>query len=204
MADRYGTDLAHLFEEHTLNALLAWTGCGILSGVALYELARGEVRWGGIVLLVAILAILPGPFYRSLTTTLPWEFVALLAAAVVWRSVAPASELALYAVIAGAAILIAADLQLFTSARMSHRFVVVLVAIATAAVAGAWALIGWAADWHLGTTYITTNAELVGDFISASIAGLIAGVVFDLYVRWWEARLDRLTPLLTDHGEADT
>ncbi len=200
MSDRDGTDLAHLFQEHTLNAILASIGCIILSGVALRELARGEIRWGWTVLFVAVLAILPGPFYRSLTTTLPWELVALVTAAVGWRSVAPASEFALFAVIAGAAILIAAELQLFTSTRMSHRFVVLLVAIATAAVAGAWALIGWAADWYFGTRYITTNPELMGDLIAASMAGLIAGVVFDLYVRWWEARLDRLTPLLTDHG----
>lgn len=196
MSGTSGVDLSRLFEEHALNAALAWTGCGVLAALALSELVRGNLRWGVVVAFVALLAIVPGPFYRSLTTTLPWELVALVATSVGWRSIAPESELALFAVIAGAALLVAADLQLFTAARLSHRFVVGLVAVATAAIAGAWALLSWAADLYLGTDYITTNAELMWDLTAASVAGVLAGVVFDVYVRWWEARIDRLTPLL--------
>lgn len=200
MSDRYGTDLTHLVEDHSLNAILAWLAAAVLVGFALTALSRGDVTWGGFVLLVAILAIIPGPFYRSLTTTLPWELIALVAVAVGWRALVPTSDIALYAVVAGMGLLIGAELHLFTSARMSHRFVVLLVTIATMATAGAWALVSWGADAYLGTTYITTNTELMGDFIAASIAGLLAGVFFDVYVRWWEARLDRLTPMLTEDG----
>lgn len=200
MRDRYGAELARLFEAHPLNAGLAWLASGLLAGVALWELASGDLPWGGFVLAVAVLATLPGPFYRSLTTTLPWELVALVAGAAGWRALAPGSELALFAVVAGAGVIISAELHLFTAARMSHRFVVLLVAVATAAVAGAWALVSWAADAVIGTSYITTNAELMGDFLAAAIAGVVAGVGFEAYVRWWEARLDRLTPLLDGEG----
>lgn len=200
MSDRYGAELVRLFEDHPVNAALAWLASGLLAGVGLWELANGDLPWGAFVLGVAVLAALPGPFYRSLTTTLPWELVAIVAGAAAWRALAPGSELALYAVVAGAAVALSAELHLFTVARMSHRFVVLLVAVATAAVAGSWALLSWGADAVLGTSYITTNAELMGDFLAAAVAGVVAGVAFDAYVRWWEARLDQLTPLLDGEG----
>lgn len=200
MRDRFGADLARLFGADPLNAGLAWLGCGLLVAVAGWELARGNLPWGGFVLAVGVLAAVPGPFYRSPTVTLPWELVALVAVAAAWRGVTPSSELGLFALVAGAAVLVAAELHLFTSARMSHRFVVLLVAVATAAVAGAWALASWAADAVLATDYVTTNGELMGDFLAASVAGVAAGLLFDGYVRWWEGRLDRLTPLLAEEG----
>lgn len=200
MPDRYGSELVRLFEAHPLNAALAWIASGLLAGVGLWELASGDLPWGAFVLGVAVLAMLPGPLYRSLTTTLPWELVALVAGAAAWRALAPGAELALYAVVAGAAVVLSAELHLFTAARMGHRFVVLLVAVATAAVAGAWALVSWGADAVLGTNYITTNAELMGDFLAAAVAGGIAGIAFDAYVGWWEARLDRLTPLLGEEA----
>lgn len=203
MPVRSGVTLTRLFEEHRLNAILAWGGCGVLAGLAIWEIARGNVRWGIFVLFVATLAILPGPFYRSLTTTLPWELIGLITAAAGWRFFVPGSELALYGVTAGAAVVIATELHLFTATRMNHRFVVMLVAVSTAAVAGGWALLSWAADVYLGTNYITTNAELMGDFLAAAIAGVIVGILFDLYVRWWETRIDRLTPVFATQEEWD-
>lgn len=195
-------DPTRLFVAHRTNAILAWLGCLSLVGIAFLELWRGDLAWAALVAFVAVLAIIPGPFYRTWLTTAPWELIAAVTAMVAWRSLASSSELALFAVIAGAAVLIAANLHLFTAARMSHRFIVVLVAISTAAVAGGWALVSWAADLSLGTSYITTNAELMWDLTAASLTGIVAGLAFDLYVRWWEARVDSLTPTVaTGEGE---
>lgn len=190
-------DPARLFVAHRTNAILAWLGCAVLVGVALFDLWRGDLTWAGFVTFVAALAIVPGPFYRSWRTMAPWELVALVAAAVVWRTLTVDAELALFA---ATAVLLAVNLHLFTETRMSHRFIVALVAISTAAIAGAWAVVSWAADIYLGTSYIATNSELMWDLAAASIAGVVAGVAFDLYVRWWEARLDALMPTAAPRG----
>jgi hypothetical protein len=202
MSDRYGTSLTRLVEEHPMNAALAWASAALIAAIGVVVLAGGNLTWGLSVLVVALLAVIPGPLYGSLETTLPWELIALVAGAVAWRTVLPGSEAALYAVIAGAAILIAAELHLFTRARLSHLFVVALVAIATAAVAGAWAMISWAADSFLGTAYISTNTELMWDLTTASVVGVLAGILFDLYVRYWEARFDDMVSELAVRGGA--
>lgn len=196
-----GVPLAELFEEQWLNAALSWTLDIVLMGFGIWELARGEARWGILVLFIALLAMVPGTFYKSVITTLPWEINALVTAAVGWQFFAPESGIARNAVIASGALLIVTELNLFTTTRMNHRFVVVLVAISTAAIAGAWALLGWASDTYLATNYIISNEELMGDFIAAAFVGVVAGILFDLYVRIWEARMDRLTPLLASKSE---
>ncbi|MFB6137345.1 MAG: hypothetical protein ABEJ42_03245 [Halobacteriaceae archaeon] len=189
MRPHAGVDLSRLLQDRFANAALAWLCVGLAAVLGVRELAVGDPLWGVLVLFVAGLAAVPGAFYRSVTTTLPWELVALVAATAGWRTVDPRAEAALYAVAAAAALLVAAELHLFTTARLSHRFTVVLVAFGTAGIAGAWALTSWAADAVLGTSYITTNAELMGDFVAASVTGLLAGVVLDGYVRACEARL---------------
>lgn len=203
MADRYGTNLTRLVEEHPLNAALAWGCTAITTAIGVVALVSGNLTWGLTVLVVALLASLPGPLYGSLETTLPWELVGMVLIACGWRMIEPTSEAALFAVIAGAAILIAAEIHLFTRTRLSHRFVVALVAVATAAVAGAWALLSWGADAFLGTNYITTNAELMQDLTVAAFVGIIAGFLFDVYVRYWEGRFDVLTPTLEGRGDRE-
>lgn len=200
MSDRFGVDLGRLASADTPNAALSWTAGLALLGLAAIDLSTGGLAWGLVTLLAAGLAVAPGLFYRTLTTTLPWELVALVALAAGWRLLDPAAALAPHALVAGTAILLAADLHCFTATRLSHRFVVVLVALATVAVTGGWALLAWGVDGALGTDYLTTNAALMAEFAAAALTGLIAGLAFDVYVRYWEGRLDRFTPALDDAG----
>ena len=59
----------------------------------------------------------------------------------------------------------------------------------TLAVAGAWTIVQWNLDRTLGTTFLTTNEALMIEYIWVTLAGLAAGVLFDLYFRPRSRRL---------------
>jgi len=56
--------------------------------------------------------------------------------------------------VAALALVVAVELDVFTPVRMPPWFAVVFVSIATLAAAGVWAVVQWAADVTLGTTFI--------------------------------------------------
>jgi hypothetical protein len=145
-----------------------------------------------------VLAALPGPFYRTYTATLPWEVLAVTLAVLGWLAFAPGQVLAQYLTFAVVALLIAFEIHLFTPVRMSHRFAVLFVTISTTAMAGIWSIARWLVDIAIGTTATPGHEALMWEFVAATVVGAVAGVAFDLYVRWWEGRLDRLTPLLEE------
>ena len=197
-----GVDLDRLVADRRRNARLAWTLVGALVALAGVEAALGDAWSAGVLAVVAVLATLPGPFYRTYTATLPWEVLAVTTVALGWFAVAPGHVLAEYVTFAVVALLIAFEVHLFTPVRMSHRFAVLFVTISTTAMAGVWALARWSVDLTFGTTMAPGHEALMWEFVAATVVGIGAGVAFDLYVRWWEGRLDRLTPLLAGEGES--
>jgi hypothetical protein len=68
---------------------------------------------------------------------------------------------------------------------------VAFVAIATMAVAGMWAVLRWTVDLWLGTGFLLDPAlepeaierGLMLEFVASTVAGLLAGVVFEFYIR---------------------
>ena len=73
---------------------------------------------------------------------------------------------------------------------MSDTFAVLFVAIATVATAGLWAEIQWLADIFFGTEFLldgrsehAIETALMWDFVAATVAGVFAGVLFELYFR---------------------
>ncbi|MFW5937722.1 MAG: hypothetical protein ACOCSN_02145, partial [Halanaeroarchaeum sp.] len=128
-----------------------------------------------------------------------WEVLLLATLPVIARSFAtpgPVSDVATYLSVAAVALIIAVELDVFTAVRMTTSFAVVFVVIATMATAGAWTVVQWLSDVYLGTTFIyptpppvsetvdtAAQESLMWDFVAATAAGLIAGVVFALYFR---------------------
>jgi hypothetical protein len=125
---------------------------------------------------------------------LPWEVLALAALPVLGRSLATVrvtSDVATYLSVAALALIVAVELHTFTDVSMSPSFAVVFVAIATTATAGVWAVVRWAADLALGTTLLldptlteaAVERGLMLEFVASTVAGVLAGVVFEFYVR---------------------
>ncbi|MFB6094072.1 MAG: hypothetical protein ABEJ77_03935 [Halanaeroarchaeum sp.] len=200
-----------LLENTRVNAALGWVLVLIVAGATVESLRRGDLVWVVLSAFAVGLAALPAIVYRNVRVMVPWEVLLLVALPTIARSLATQgvlSQLATYVAVAAVALIIAVQLDVFTPVRMTTGFAVVFVVIATMATAGVWAVVQWLSDVYLGTTLIYPTPPpvseaveaaaletLMWDFVSATAAGLLGGIVFALYFR---ERADTRVPLPAD------
>jgi hypothetical protein len=187
-------DVTELLRDRRTNALIGWVVVATVLAVVVGSLLDGQLLWAAFAAGLAVLALLPPLSYRSVTAMLPWEMLLLATLPVVGRAFATVrvtGNLSTYLSVAAIALIIAVELQLFTSVRMTPRFAVVFVGVATMGAAGVWAVVRWTADQLLGTAFILVptlsehaiEEALMWEFVASTIAGIGAGVVFAVYVR---------------------
>jgi len=131
--------------------------------------------------------------YRDWRMMLPWELLSL-ALLPIWVRALFGGELGTfgyYLSVAGLALIVTVELHMFTSVRLTHWFAVLLVVLTTLASVAAWSVVRWNLDQQFGTRFLresgmtqeAANAALMGEFIWVTLAGLVAGVLFDAYFR---------------------
>ncbi|WP_254271365.1 hypothetical protein [Haloarcula marina] len=186
-------DVTNLLRDRRTNAILAWTLVAIVAAVVLASVVNGQLLWAAFAAAVAALAVLPPVALWNRDAMLPWEILLLAALPVVGRAFATVrvtGNVATYLSVAAIALIVAVELHVFTPVRMTPRFAVVFVAVATMATAGVWAVVRWVADQTLGTAFILNPAltehaierAIMWEFVASTIAGVGAGVVFAVYV----------------------
>jgi hypothetical protein len=187
-------DVTELLGDERINAALGWVLVVSILIVAAASLLDGDVLWAGFAVIVALLALLPPLAFRSPRTMLPWEVLLLAGLPILGRAVATfqiSSQVATYLSVAALALIVVVELNTFTSVRMTPTFAVAFVAITTMAAAGVWAVARWSADILFGTVFLfepgLTDAEIersvMLEFVASTVAGLLAGIVFEFYVR---------------------
>jgi hypothetical protein len=183
-----------LLARRRTNALVGWLLLVFLGFVAGESLVLGDIAWATFVLVVLVLCIIPPVAFRDPEVMLPWEVLALAALPTFGRAVATlsvVSDFTLYVSVAALALVVAVELDLFTDVRMTVGFAIAFVALATLATAGVWAVFRWTLDTTLGTTTLlepgvsddVIHDQLMIEFVYSALAGLIAGVVFEVYFR---------------------
>ncbi|WP_259517706.1 hypothetical protein [Halanaeroarchaeum sp. HSR-CO] len=198
-----------LLEDRRVNAGIGWALLAFVAVATLESVLDTDWVWVVISAFVVVLAALPAVIYRSARVMVPWEVLLLATLPMLARSLAgpgTLGQVAAYLSVAAVALIIAVELDVFTAVRMTTSFAVVFVVIATMATAGSWAVVQWLSDIYLGTTFIYPTSPPVGpavdeaaleslmwDFVAATAAGLLGGLVFALYFR--ERSDTRLTPL---------
>lgn len=187
------TAIDALVENESRNAIAAWMLTGFVVVVAGGSLLVGDLLWAGFAVCVGALAVLPAVAFRNRRVTLPWEVLALASAPLLVRTFGSGgvSEFATYISVAAIALLVAVELQVFTPVRMTSGFAVVFVVIATMATAGAWAVVRWIADLYLVTGFLESEEALMWEFVASTAAGLVAGIVFELYFRRRSRAIER-------------
>ncbi|WP_251342910.1 hypothetical protein [Haloplanus halophilus] len=191
--------LRDLFERRGLNAALGWGFVGVLSVAVGVAVAGGRPLWAGFTLVLVALAVAPAVAFRRVDAMVPWEVLALASVPALGRllvvgqtvgDVTLTGRITTYVAVAAAALILAVELDVFTPVRMTHSFAVVFVVIATVATAGLWAEARWLSDVLLGTTILldgrpehVIEEALMWDFVAATVAGAVAGVVFEYYFR---------------------
>lgn len=189
-----GEGLGRVVERRRINATLSWVLVGFVWAVAAGAFLGGELLWAGFAATVAVLAILPAVGLRSPLAMLPWEVLALAVVPLVGRTFATVpttGRLAQYLSVAALALVVAVELHTFTGVEMNYRFAVLFVVVATMATAGVWAVVRWLSDVYLGTGLLlvpgvpqeTVEHELMIEFVYSTLAGGLAGLVFELYFR---------------------
>ena len=188
------TAFGRLLREARLNAILGWMVTGVVLLVALRSFLSSDPLWAVFAAGVAVLILIPPVTFRSAHTMLPWEVLALAALPILGRAMATfqtSSRIATYLSVAALALLIAVELHTFTSVRMNATFAVLFVMIATMATAGVWAVTRWVSDIWLGTAFldvlgpdeVAIDRAIMLEFVASTVVGLVAGIVFEFYVR---------------------
>ena len=101
------------------------------------------------------------------------------------------SRFVAYLAVAALALVLAVELDAFTTVEMTPGFAVLFVVVATVATAGVWAVVRWTLDVTLGTTFlldpsltpVQAETRLMWEFVYSTLAGAVAGVVFEGYFR---------------------
>lgn len=198
------SELDRTVTQAQTNAIIAWVLVIFVLLVAVGNLLAGELLWAGFASVVAIIALIPAGARRTARAMLPWEVLLLAIIPLLGRTVVTVpilgwqftalpqtGALAQYFSVAALALLVAVELHTFTDASMNAQFAVGFVVIATMAAAGVWAIARWIPDVLFGTEFILTAGrseaaiehELMLEFVYSTLAGLLAGIVFQAYFR---------------------
>jgi hypothetical protein len=203
------TGLREIVESRRVNAALAWLLVCFLVVTAVGQFLEGELQWAGFTAAVAVFAVVPAVALRDPTSMLPWEVLFLAALPIIGRALVAGETIGgmtftgrvtTFLAVAAVALIVAVELDVFTPVRMNHSFAIAFVVVTTMAAAGVWAVVRWASDVLVGTTFLfdgrpeaVIEEALMWDFVAATVAGVFAGVLFEYYFRR-RARLRRRIP----------
>lgn len=193
--------LARLFKSGRNNAIISWLLVGVLALVFVESLLDFDRLWMVFVAVTAVIVLIPPAAHRDWRMMLPWELLVVALLPILVRALV-GGEVGIfgyYLSVAGLALLVTVELHMFTQLRLTHWFAVLFVVLTTLASAAAWGIIRWNMDRLLGTEFLigpgisqdTANATLMIEFIWVTLAGLVAGFLFDAYFRGRGRRLRR-------------
>jgi hypothetical protein len=112
-----------------------------------------------------------------------WEILLLAAVPVVAAAAGFRFEVVAYLAVASLALVTAVELDAFTDVRMTPRFAIGFVVVSTMAAVGLWTIAQYASDVYLGTSLLANQTSVMWDIIAATVVGIVAGIVFELYFR---------------------
>ena len=181
--------LSRLLRSRRGNAVLSWAFVGLVLVASLASVVTGNLLWTAFAAAVAVIALLPALQLRSAWVMPPWEIVLLATAPVLGHLFAvelltgQAQNTARYVSVAALALLVAVDLDGFTTVEMTEGFGALFVVVTTLATAGVWAVARWTADGLLGTGFLASEHALMLEFVGSATAGIAAGLVYVFYLR---------------------
>lgn len=176
-----------MVDTQASNAAVSWVLVAVVVGSVIESLLEGEVLWAGFLAVVVTVALVPGVVTMDYTVMVSWEVLFLSGlpalAMLVDAFVSPFGYLS----VAALGLLVVAEIDRFSSARMPGWFAASLVVMATMSVGSVWAIVRYFSNRWLATAFETTVDALMWDLIIASAVGIVFGVLFELVLRTREA-----------------
>ncbi|QLK26083.1 hypothetical protein HYG81_00145 [Natrinema zhouii] len=200
------TSLEGLIADGRTNAAIAWVLVAAIAIIGVSELVTGGFLWATFAATLVALALLPPVAFRSSSVLLPWEVLLLAALPILGMAIGAdrlTGHFTAYLSVAAIALVLAVEFQTFTSVRMTPGFAVVFVVVTTMAAAGLWALLRWSASQMLGIPFTADHDAVMWEFVYSAVAGLGAGVVFELYFRRLARSAQRLPENAPGIAEGD-
>ncbi|ELZ13421.1 hypothetical protein C479_01211 [Halovivax asiaticus JCM 14624] len=196
--------LDRLLADGRENAIVSWLVVGAIGVGGGGALAAGRPLWIAFAIVLLSLAVIPPVSFRSWRVMLPWEVLFLAALPMFGLALGgprTTGHFTAYLSVAAVALVLAVELQAFTSVEMTAGFAIVFVAITTMAAAAIWALFRWWLASLLGVPFPTDHDVVMWEFVYSTGAGLGAGAIFEVYFRRL-ARIDgRLAEIDSPPGE---
>jgi hypothetical protein len=196
-------ELTRVLIDRRSNTIIGWVLIAFVLGVVVESALTADYSWAAFALGTLVVALVPPMAYRDPTVLLPWEVLLLAIVPLLGRALAStvlATQWGTYLGVAALALIVAVELDVFTSVRMTEWFAVLFVVLATMSAAGTWAVLRWSSDVLLGTSFLlrpgvaesVIEEEVMWEFTYSTAAGLLAGGVFELYFRRLARGADRL------------
>ncbi|MCQ6962891.1 hypothetical protein [Methanolobus chelungpuianus] len=183
--------LSKILKDTPLNAFISWAMITLLMMLGVVNLVDGRLTWSVLIAALILIIIAPALLMRKPSVMPSWYFIILAIMPIVGSTTAYhffLTSIPIYFSVATIALLLAAEINWFTSVRMNSVFAVLLVVITTLAMSGLWHLLHWLLDINFGTAFLldgrsqeAVNAIVMHEFIYATLAGIAAGVVFGWY-----------------------
>ena len=180
------TRLRELLDRSRWPALTTWVLIAGLAGTTAANISRGNVLWAGFALVATLLVVLPSVVRFDPTVTLPWPVVAMVFLPIIVRmfgSTGTVTRIATYVSVAAVALVLAVELDAFSPVKLTPTLGVVFVILTTMAAAGIWVVALWIANLVVGTGFFEGKAQMMWYLVGATVAGLLGGVLFELYFR---------------------
>jgi hypothetical protein len=178
--------LEELVEREKRNSLASWALLVAICLVVGYNLATGGYAGAVSGSAVVVAVLVPTIVYRSHRSMLAWEVLFVAAAALVARELLryqPVELFGNYLVIAALSLILTVELYIYTPIEMNRWFAVVFVAMVTMTIGAVWNLGQWTVDITAGTGFIASNDQLMVELITATVAGVGAGLLFTTYFK---------------------
>lgn len=174
-------DLLGLIDSEQPDVAVSWGFVAVLVGATIVTLLRGELLWTGLALVAIAVALVPTVLSRDATVIAAWEPLLVTTAPIVAHVLGVFAEPAGYVAVAGLALLVAVEITAFSEAEMTPTFAVGFVTMTTMSAAAVWNVARYYSDALLGTSFLAGHADLMWNLVGATVVGIGAGLVFELY-----------------------
>ncbi|MDI3486444.1 MAG: hypothetical protein PWQ50_1664 [Methanolobus sp.] len=193
MVTRQLDKLNKILKNTPLNAFAGWTMVLFLTLLGIGNFIYGRFMWTILIAFVIGIIIIPAIRMRKLSVMPSWYFIFLAILPIIGSSTAWyffSTSIPFYISVATISLLVAAEINWFTSVKMTYKFAILLVIVTTLAISGLWHLVEWLLDIYFGTSYLlggispdAINDAVMYQFIYATIAGVAAGALFGWHFR---------------------
>lgn len=179
-----------------LEAEASWVASLVLFFCTVYVVLDMDVLWSVFGVAAISLYVLPIVSMRDPFVALPWEMTLLLSSPIIlhisessralneniafWDNL---TALSFAFSIATVGFLLTVELQMYSDVKMNRPFAVFFVIMFTLAVSGFWQLGEYLSDVIISTDNISSNGQVMKEFLWVTFGGLLMGFVYDAYMK---------------------